>query len=1167
VERERDNVTLRLYTDFIATDSIDAAPGQPLTDDMTGAPSTLFDALQTAGCGDAHPFSAGGWESNYDGTFSSVPPFVVPEANLDPISAAAPCSPANPAGCVSVKHTTDLSGPLGPITTTRPLDRGDLLPLSWDDDQKAEFLTRLAPSDPGLKFDYRVARYFKDEPDPGQNYLELRDATQQPLVGLGHSPLSKAVADFRCWYLGDGNKCRTSFYDPGWEALAASRDEAWGCRKPYLIVISDGLDNCGGENPCADTANLFAKATIRTWVVAYGANCAAAGNPLKCMAQNGKGELVCPQDPTQLEQELRAIIGQIKEDITTFASAAVPSVQTSAGQSVYLTSFQPVVDRVPWAGHLDAYLKPVPTDLQGRAVNTPVCNATVQSGCFLWDAREQLLQQAAPTDPITGLLLSSDLNLGPGANERRVFFSQLRPAASPTGTWAQGRRLFDHQTLAEAASERYDFWHALGTLPATFPVDDALLLNAANGVVDATLAVKYDTLVNGTPIQWVLGEIFHSNPLVIGPPNNAVYFTQDIGSNARPCADGNPGYRCFAFKHQFRRRVLLAGANDGMAHAFDAGIFEVRGVLDAERTAANAATDPDDRYTNGTGREIFGYLPRVTLPTVRRMATATSHLYGVDGTVVVADARIDPVHDGTPTPAQREWRTVAIGGLREGGESYYALDITQPDELDSRSVPQSGSGYVPSCLGTPLDANSAVPAATCGPAPYPAVLWEWNDTVRVPNASTPMGFDLVGLDEDRNGKKDHAASWSIPNMGRIRVCTNPGASCRLNVDRTEDRYVAVFGGGLDKDGLRGNYLYFVDIETGETLYKRLVEGSSPAEPSAVDTDQDGYLDRVYFGTTAGYLYRADIGPWPDPTDPTTLLVAGLETRAGWARDLQGNDHDVTRVFQANWEPRKIFDSGDREFRAVYFRPSVLFVAKLGRYALAWGTGDREDLWTLSNNMEGRFYVMVDDSDVIRAATGSWPAPRTEANLQLVQVSTVLSPPTLSNYLLDRANGNRGWYLQLSAKERLISSPFGLSGILFFSTYNPTTTGNVQTGCSYTGKSNVFVVQTENANPLLLPVGSTTTPPQTSWVRKKEIGTFVTEAYTEQGQSKNPAGGGSDICSAAEMQLLMQQLKSLFPQRCDFANYRVDVKTIGSDTTNWCVAPVPVCLIEKNWKDF
>jgi len=48
---------------------------------------------------------------------------------------------------------------------------------------------------------------------------------------------------------------------------------------------------------------------------------------------------------------------------------------------------------------------------------------------------------------------------------------------------------------------------------------------------------------------------------------------------------------------------------------------------------------------------------------------------------------------------------------------------------------------------------------------------------------------------------------------------------------------------------------------------------------------------------------------------------------------------------------------------------------------------------------------------------------------------------------------------------------------------------------------------------------------------------------------------------------MEELKTLFPNECRFANYRIDIKTIASDTGVVFIAPVPVCLMERNWKEF
>src|SRR6185436_6744387 len=139
------------------------------------------------------------------------------------------------------------------------------------------------------------------------------------------------------------------------------------------------------------------------------------------------------------------------------------------------------------------------------------------------------------------------------------------------------------------------------------------------------------------------------------------------GTKGDTCANDDPGYRCFFTKHEKRRKMLVLASNDGMVHAFDAGQWD----------------NTNEKFDNGSGREVFAYMPRTVMTRVRdHVLSPTSRHWTVDGTLSVADAFIDPVHNGTPDPDKREWRTVMFGGLREGGTGYFAVDITQPDKFD-----------------------------------------------------------------------------------------------------------------------------------------------------------------------------------------------------------------------------------------------------------------------------------------------------------------------------------------------------------------------------------------------------------------------------------------------------------------------------------------------------
>jgi Tfp pilus tip-associated adhesin PilY1 len=523
---------------------------------------------------------------------------------------------------------------------------------------------------------------------------------------------------------------------------------------------------------------------------------------------------------------------------------------------------------------------------------------------------------------------------------------------------------------------------------------------------------------------------------------------------------------------------------------------------------------------------------------------------------------IDPTHNGTPVAANREWRTVVFGGLREGGATYFALDVTQPDTLTTvgttKFVPQQTAPGVPSCNGG--DAGNT--SAACGPVPFPAVLWEFNDSVRDASGKE------VKLDEDANDVADLGYTWSIPNLGRIRVVEN---------GTTVEKYVMIVGGGFDPNNksvpTKGTWLYMLDAETGTAIYKRKLVGAVPSEPAAVDTDQDGFIDRIYIGTTAGQMYRIDLTADSSNTYPSLVNTP--------VRGLDNVTYSVKRIASTAWVPRVVFNANTDGgaplaagvTRPIYYRPSVVYVSKLGRYALAFGTGDREDLWDRpadpTQGLPGRFYVFVDDTEDLPSSTilneGSFTRLTTTSN------------PSATDYLLTGDPGKRGWYLNLLPNERLITDPFALSGVTFFSTYVPDVK-NVGTTrdplCSKLGDSRIYVVSTVSGDPFLTDAAG-------ALVRNMQIRDFVTNPFTEAGLTKNTGsgtgggtggtGGGTsgtpaEICDQPTQQKLKEALKKLFPVNCKFSNQTIDIKTISSDTRLFCIAPVPVCTIEKNWRE-
>ncbi len=1132
-------------------------------------PYTDVIADNTCGGDSGQPFTGLGWDSNDDsgarGNYDYDTCYV---STNKPGTCLATTKNPNPNDI-----PYDLRFPTVLNSSYPELDKGDVIPFNWSVDYKDEFLKRLNPMYPDGE-DFGIASYFQNQPDAVSGLLKLKDDKAKPLIAFGHSPLGRTIVDFRCWYLGgSSNKCKNSDFDPGFEQLFHDNAVDFNCRVPYLIIISDGEDNGTRENATADVANLNSKSGVRTFVFTF-----KSTSQLHSIVQSGKGDLILVQDQSDLETQLRKVIGVIKESARTFASAAVPSVQAAVTDKIYLTNFTPL-NVGNWDGHLNSFLKPLPIDpLTGLPDLT--------SSRHLWDAGKVMLKQAP--DHVSGDTSSLNLQLGTGLDQRRVYYSiEPRPDNNASyRTWPGNRELFDRTSDSSAqliqpeliTPREPDFWKGLGIIGAGFnPKDPSQVTTAraeGNKVVEKTLMQKSYTLADGSVLDYILGDIFHSNPLIVGGPVNTKYFVDDAEETYKNGVAQGTGYQDFFLKHENRRKVIFAGANDSMFHAWDAGKASIQQITDDSGIRRDVV-----QFDDGTGRELFAYAPRSVLPTVDLLAgDPVSHHWSVDGSPVAGDVFIDPRGTGTPDPAKRKWRTVVIEGLRQGGDAYFALDVTQPDVLKESSIGPTASGsvrqdimipqyqhVVPDCANVTGDGNLGCDQDV----KYPTALWEFTDKVWDDTAGPDDTGDYVSLDEDKNTIADLGQTWSKPDIGRIRVVEN---GVLVN------KYVAIFGGGFDPDHLdsRGDFLYIVDIETGKAIYKRKVLGSVPADPAAVDTNQDGYINRIYFGTTAGALYRVDLeddsktGNARYPTLDSSVTVSGVPS-GGFTPTYQ-----VTRIERTDsdgnpaWDPQQIFSTCDPAAptvcRPIYYAPTVLFVAKLGRYALGFGTGDRSDLFS-NSSLTGRFYLFVDDSD-LAAVKATLPLDETA----LTEVT--LASGANTDLLTTGLPGHRGWYLTLNPKERLISNPFGLSGVTFFATFipdQPTPTCTVNDNkcenpqCSLGGQSLVYVVGTTTANPLLLDANNLPS-------RSHEVHGFVTEPFTEQGLTKNSTSGtgtdsdhSADTLSQSEINI-MNNLKQLFPKNCKFGNQRIDIKVIAADTHLERIAPVPVCIIEKNWKE-
>ena len=1141
-----------------------------------------------------------------------------------------------PTDSSDTRNDTDDNG----SNDTDVFDTGDLIPLDWNTDHKADVLARLAPGTVGGQPYFGTAAYFNDDRkgtctndasecfkdtdctgsatcSNRESVLRLKDEARRPILSDGSTPLGNAIKDFRTWYTGCANgSCP---HDTGWEDLAAAQDPSWACRKKYLLVITDGDNTCSGPDACSGTAGLKAQTSIKTFVVAFGVQ-NSSGNRLTCMAANGgTGAPIYPQNKQELVTALTSIFSDIRIEARSFASASVPTVQNETSDKIYLSSFTPLPNAAVWPGRIDTYREPLPLNDDGTPFLPPPPNsglpcprccaeAGLQSACHLWNAGDVLLGQA-PTPAEANL---GTLKIGTATSERRVLYSQQPDPGDDALDVPTPLRLF---VPPGNTPDQYDLWRGLGVIDPVAPIGSLTSAEATSAaeattkIIGNSLKIKTEVVMDPegfAPDQtftYVLGDIFHADPEVLTSPNHLRYFRQNLF-----------GYQTFSEENFWRRKMLIVAANDGQLHFFDAGI---RKEIYDPTLRRNVA-----RFTDGTGTELFSYMPRLAMPVVGEQFMGSevsdtsvngAHIYSLDGHVKIADVYIDPKHDGKDNKAaDRVWRTVAIGGLRAGGSimsggavpefvsGYFALDITQPDQLVTPSPtpqepfpfpePTPEGAIVPSCMAfaptgdQQASADCEIPTNTA--YPFPAELWTFTDRAPDPN---PHNRDLLLLDEDDtafppdpalnllptpdgNGQHDLGDTWSKPVIGQILVCAGSACDPAVEPNDIESRFVAIFGGGLDPQnpgaGGRGNWLYMVDTETGQPIYKRQLEGSMPAAPAALDRDQDGTIDFIYAATTGGKIYKVDLTARTLAGTVPALVGFDIGNSSLVGSPLaSGASITVNRVIDPAWDPFPILDTGGRP---IFMTPTLLLVPELDQYAIAVGTGNRENLWE-RDGATGRFFTFVDE-DYQRLDLR--PLPKTESDFEAINSDDI---NTHSNLLLERAAGSRGWVLRLDTDDRVITQAFALVSVLVFTSFQPQDVepfdddGNPVDTCARTGRSRIFVINATNAN-ALTDLDRLTAETE----RYFDVADFTTAPYVDQTATKNPPPEGGhtgnntgSILDPTQQDLqaaIREALKSYFPEDCRYnPAFSLTINASRSDTGFIRYATIPIAMCSVEWK--
>ena len=459
--------------------------------------------------------------------------------------------------------------------------------------------------------------------------------------------------------------------------------------------------------------------------------------------------------------------------------------------------------------------------------------------------------------------------------------------------------------------------------------------------------------------RWIMGPPLHSRPLPL-----------NYGARAAGYSVTNPDIRIFM------------GTDDGFMHS-------IRNT---------------DSSGNESGVEDWAFMPRAVMDKVsilRANSPLTAHPYTVDGapSAYVVDTDQDGTigrdANGDPDPSDK---ALLFFGLRRGGNSYYALDVTDPDN--------------------------------------PSLAW------RISNSGD---FSELGM------------SFSSPRVGSVKFGASPTP-------------VIFFGGGYDPDkdtgsadDDQGNAIYVVNALTGALVWKATygaVTGSQsntvyhhsgmvdsiPSDLTAIDTNADGNIDRLYVGDTGGTVWRVD------------LPEASTDNRGSWFVS------ELVNLGRDDISP--LAGSNDRRF---FHRPDfVQSTDSAGAFdAVLIGAGDRSDP---RDTVTSNWFYMIKDRNIVTGTVATSAFNHQDYNA----ATNPLGLGDVTDTCIDDANCfaidnlSNGWKMRLEEPgEKVLAPALTAFGTIFFTSFLPQGSGaEAGTNCAPSeGGGRLYAVHISNGAPV------------------------------------------------------------------------------------------------------
>ncbi|WDE14172.1 pilus assembly protein [Thalassomonas haliotis] len=397
--------------------------------------------------------------------------------------------------------------------------------------------------------------------------------------------------------------------------------------------------------------------------------------------------------------------------------------------------------------------------------------------------------------------------------------------------------------------------------------------------------------------------------------------------------------------------------------------------------------------------ESWAFMPKEFFPNIKTLKNnypTSAKVYGIDGSA--SSYILDNNGDGTISSASGDKAWIFVG-LRRGGSSYYALDITIPDS--------------------------------------PKLLWH--------------------IDSSTSGYSELGQSWSQPRVGYSALNVVSGTASPViffggGYDIGKD------SPGAGSNDSVGRAIYMADAKTGTLLWSlspatasgnhtqvSSLTDSIPASIGTLDSDADGLIDRLYAGDSGGNVWRVDMpGNTPNSSDtPWTafkLAQLGGSTTADDRRFF--SEPSIVRTLISDTIETSVTDEHN-ETTTVVTRQERPYEAIL------IGSGDRST--PSATDTDDKFFMIRDETVFTQSFsdTSTPPTPDAIAITDLYDYTNNPFGQTLTSQereTLELAVSSKsGWFVDYSGSgEKSLSAATAVAGVAYFTSFTPASGSNSNT---------------------------------------------------------------------------------------------------------------------------